>query len=110
MTGGRRHRTAAPAQTTLVMNNKFIQKTLSDGGATAPVGMHSTADMEDKHGSETTIHSMLYGYVMIAAISMKLLQLPISCHAAPMATLLNSGASHNFISSAVLKSIGAHKL
>lgn len=53
---------------------------------------------------------MLYRGVTTAAVGTKLLQLPISCYVAPMAALLDSGALHNFISSAALKSIGTHKL
>ena len=83
---------------------------LSDGGVTASVDTHSTAVMENKHSNETTIHNMLYRCVTTVTIGMKLLQLPIRCHTSPMVALLNSGASHNFISSAVLKLIGAHKL
>ena len=59
-----------------------------------PVDMHPTAVMENKHGNETTIHDMLYGCVTTMAVDKKLLPLPIICHAAPMAALLDSGASH----------------
>ena len=92
------------------MKNKSIHKTPSDGGATASVDTHSTAVTENKYGNETTVHDMLYGRVTTATVGTKLLQLPISCHASPMAALLDSGASHNFISSAALKSISACKL
>ena len=52
----------------------------------------------------------MYGCIKTATIGTKLLQLPISCHVAPMVALLDSGALHNFISSAALILISACKL